>query len=139
MAHDVISDIILDSSCEDESETFSQLESMEDDSSDDDAIWTVVPAQHGEGYYTRKDNYSMNAMVVCDDQRRIRHVSAEFPGSAPDHRDEYLLANSAYPVSEITVPPYKKPAKDTAENSRFNTLHATARFVAEHTIGILKR
>ncbi|GAU99914.1 hypothetical protein RvY_10849 [Ramazzottius varieornatus] len=155
IAHDVISDIILDWSSGNESETFSQLESVEDDSSDDDAIRTVAPVQHGEGCDTRKDNYFLNAMVVCDDQRRIRHVFAGFPGSAQNHRvftnsklarnsskyfagDEYLLANSAYPVSEITVSPYKKPVKDTAENSRFNRLHATARVVAERTIGILK-
>lgn len=113
------------------------------------------PVKGGEDYYTRKGNYALNAMIICDDQRRIRHVMAGFPGGAHDCRvflyskiaknspkyfttGEYLLADSAYPVSEITVAPYKKPAASTSENEKFNFYHSRTRIAAEHTIGILK-
>ena len=51
---------------------------------------------------------------------------------------EYLLADSAYPVSEITVAPCKKPAALKRENETFNLYHSRTRIAAEHTIGILK-
>ena len=51
---------------------------------------------------------------------------------------EYLLADSAYPVSEITVAPYKKPAALKRDNETFNLYHSRTRITAEHTIGILK-
>ena len=113
------------------------------------------PSRSGEDYFTRKGTYAINAMIVCDDQKRIRHVFAGFPGSAHDQRvfsysklaaestkffanTEYLLADCAYPVSEITIPTYKKPAADLLENKRFNERHSQARITAEHTIGMLK-
>ncbi|GAV05590.1 hypothetical protein RvY_15694 [Ramazzottius varieornatus] len=113
------------------------------------------PAGSGEDYFSRKSGYAINAMIVVDDQKIIRHVYAGWPGGAHDHRvfmysklarfpsdyfanGEYLLAGSAYPTSDITVPTYKKPAADIAENRKFNAIHAGARVAAGHTIGILK-
>ena len=112
------------------------------------------PLRGGEDYYTRKGSYAMNTMIICDDQRRIRYVMAGFLGGAHDcrvfhyskiakllHKDftegEYLLADSAYPVSEITVAPYKKPVALLRPNELFNLFHSRTRIAAEHTIGIL--
>ena len=113
------------------------------------------PELHGEDYFTRKGTYALNVMLVSDDQRRIRHVSAGFPGCSHDSRvfsysklsrnasyyftkTEYLLVDSAYPVSDITVPSYKGATSRIAENRAFNLCHSRARIVIEHTNGILK-
>ena len=94
-------------------------------------------------------------MIVCDDQKIIRHVFAGFPDSAHDQRvflysklakdttklfgsTEYFLADCAFPVSGITIPTYKKLASDTKEKKRFNERHSQARITVEHTIGMLK-
>ena len=113
------------------------------------------PDLNGEDYFTRKGSYALNVMLVCDDQRRIRHVSAGFPGCSHDSRvfsysklarnssryfskTEYLLADSAYPVSDITVPSYEGAGSRTAENEAFNLCHSRTRIVVKHTNGVLK-
>ncbi|GAU89796.1 hypothetical protein RvY_02306 [Ramazzottius varieornatus] len=114
-----------------------------------------APSMCGEDYYTRKGSYAINAMIVCDDLKRICHVFAGFPGCSHDHRvfmysklalnpfkyfsgHEYLLADSAYPVSDIIVPTFKKPLANSHENTALNTAHSQARVIVEQTIGMLK-
>ena len=111
------------------------------------------PSRRGEDYFTREGTYAIDAMIVCDDHKKIEH--AGFLGSAHDQRvfsylklakdttlyfqnTEYLLADCAYPISEITIPTYKKPAVDTLDNERFNERHSQTTIPAEHTIGMLE-
>lgn len=113
------------------------------------------PAVHGEVYYDRKRRYSINAQVICDNRRRIIALHSGHPGSCADvsvYREmdlfkfperyfepgEYLLADSAYPISETCVSVYKGQRGKERDNSDFNMCVAHVRVVNEHTIGVLK-
>jgi hypothetical protein len=78
------------------------------------------PQRDGSNYYSRKGSYGVAAMVVCDDQKRIRYICCGFPGSAHDQRvlnncrlsiepdqffepKEYLLSDSGYAPSRMIV------------------------------------
>eukprot|EP00644_Phytophthora_capsici_P013820 jgi/Phyca11/119893/e_gw1.40.258.1 len=117
------------------------------------------PAVDGECYFDRKSRYSINAQVVCDDQRRIIAFYSGWPGSCSDStvyrnmqlakpsskplyfsEGQYLIADSAYPADRVNntlVPAYKKNMKGN-DIEAFNTCVAHVRVVNEHTIGVLK-
>lgn len=88
---------------------------------------STKPCGHSEDFYIRKSNYAINAMIVCDDLKVIRHCYVGWPGNTHDNRvydnsmlakspsdffsgDQYILADSAYTASREVVPAYKKPA-----------------------------
>lgn len=97
-------------------------------------------------------------MIVCDDQKLIRYCFTGWAGSSHDARvfassalsrssrdyfsgNEFLLADSAYPVKEEVVPAYKKPTNGgdlVGDNKVFNNHLANIRVRIEHCIGILK-
>jgi hypothetical protein len=52
--------------------------------------------------------------------------------------DQYLLANSAYKLTQTVVPAYKAPAAYQQANAEFNFHLAKSRVWNEHCIGILK-
>jgi hypothetical protein len=117
------------------------------------------PAVDGEYFFDRKQRYSVNAQVVCDDHRRIIAFYTGWPGSSADStvyqemqlsddskkplffsQGEYLIADSAYPADLsccTVVPSYKSNMKGT-DIEDFNTCVAHVRVVNEHTIGVLK-
>lgn len=117
------------------------------------------PAIDGECYFDRKQRYSLNAQVVCDDRRKIMAFFSGWPGSCADstvykemllannsHKHhffgpgEYLLADSAYPADfthNTLVPAYKSSTLGSNIED-FNTCVAHVRVVNEHTIGVLK-
>ena len=102
--------------------------------------------------------YSLNVMIVCDDQKRVIYYNAGWPGSTHDNRvfrnsklfydrgsyfsqKEYLLGDSAYSASPIMVQAFKKQAAEAElppNNEFFNTCLAQVRIASEHCIGILK-
>lgn len=115
------------------------------------------PTWNGEDFYSRKSNYAVSAMIVCDDQKLIRHCYVGWPGSTHDNRvydnsalgmnpraffsgEQYLLADSAYTPSREIVPAYKKPfgGELAGDNKKFNDAHCNLRVRIEHCIGILK-
>lgn len=115
------------------------------------------PSWHGEDFYSRKASYSLSCMIVCDDQKLIRHVYTGWAGSSHDARvysnsplgrypdvyfggDEYLLADSAYQTLKEVIPAYKKPVNGdlVGDNAIFNYRLSMIRVRIEHCIGILK-
>lgn len=113
------------------------------------------PALCGEMYYDRKKRYSISAQVICDHQRRITNMHIGYPGSCADvtvykemdvckraalyfNQEEYLLADSAYPITTSTVPLYKRIHTNDPENRQFNLCGAHVRVANEHCIGMLK-
>jgi hypothetical protein len=108
-------------------------------------------------YKGRKFVYTLSAMVVNDDQRRIRFYISGWPGSTHDNRvarnskmwidpehffdhNQYIIGDSAYEnhwfvVSAYTAPPGEQVPPDLAA---FNSVMSKARVVSEHTIGLLK-
>ncbi|XP_055344565.1 uncharacterized protein LOC129592532 [Paramacrobiotus metropolitanus] len=121
-----------------------------------DIVLAVKPALNGEDYFSRKKSYSLSAMVVCDDNKRITYTCCGFTGATHDSRvykntelwrnsgkyfkkDEYILADSAYAVSTTVLPPYRKGEKERSiANRRFNKQHSRLRVKVEHCIGMLK-
>ena len=98
-------------------------------------------------------------MVVCQHNRRISYIFSGVPGSYHDQRvfnlsafgredshnrfltgEEFILAGSAYTPTVECVPIVKKPPNGslTDKQVKFNEKCASARVVAEHTIGLIK-
>jgi hypothetical protein len=116
------------------------------------------PSLYGDVYLTRKSNYAVHMLVVCDDQARIRFYTAGWPGSVHDNHTwklsdlslraaeffsgiQYLLGDSAFSSSAVMIPAFKKVAGHgmLREHEKFNTFLAKPRVISEHScIGILK-
>ena len=108
-------------------------------------------------YSGRKHAYSISALIICDDQRRIRYINAGWPGTAHDNRilrnsnifqrplsffaeRQYILGDSAFENTWFVVLAFKKPRgnKLPREQEIFNDAMSKPRVISEHTIGILK-
>ena len=76
------------------------------------------PSKDGEDYYSRKGKYGLVGLIVCDDQKRIRHIYTDWPGCAHDARvfensplalntqqfftvGQYLFADCGYKPSPV--------------------------------------
>ena len=117
-------------------------------------ILSSKPSYQGEQYFNRKSQYSISCLLVNDQNCKITHVHAGFPGLAHDSRvfvnsqiwqkhnnffrGEYLLVDIGYPLTSITLPPYKQPAASRLENQLFNKHLSSIRVRSEYTIGQLK-
>ena len=116
-----------------------------------------APTLNAEDYFTRKGNYAIKALFVCDDKARITLVEMGWPGSVHDNRvwlnsdvylakekyfssKEYLLGDSAFSASMVMVPAFKKSpnAALSEERKYFNTKLAKVRIKSEHCIGLVK-
>lgn len=112
---------------------------------------------NAEDYYDRKCGYSINAIIVNDDCKRIRYIHVGWAGSVHDQRSfdssdlaqqprrfflpgQYLTGDSAFTPSLSLVSVYKKPKAGalTEFQEAFNTVIGKFRVYSEHTIGILK-
>lgn len=113
------------------------------------------PGKCGEVYFDRKHNHSIAAQVVCDHRRRITTLHVGFPGSCADVTvframdmcknarhyfadGEYMLADSAYPITPTCVPLFKGAEAKHTDNVHFNFCGAHVRVANEHAIGLLK-
>lgn len=99
--------------------------------------------------------YSVSMQVICDVDKRIISMHVGCPGSCADSSvfrrmgvykysirhfspGEYLLADSAYGLSNFCIPPYKVPAANIPANVAFNYCLAKSCVRNEHCIVILK-
>ena len=108
-------------------------------------------------YSGRKLGHSITMFIINDDKLHIRSYLAGWPGSVHDNRvfgkmavnrfpeqhfspNEYILADSAVENCSFVVSAFKKPPLQPmpALEEKFNARLASARVVAEHTIGVLK-
>ncbi|XP_065356149.1 putative nuclease HARBI1 [Calliphora vicina] len=108
-------------------------------------------------FFNRKGTFSVNAMIICDYNMKVRAVDARRPGSCHDSfiwklsraRDFFLhnylngdtnsllLGDSGYGLELFLLSPYKDVVAGTAEH-KFNNKHASGRNIVERTIGVLK-
>ena len=104
----------------------------------------------------RKQKYGFQATIVCDDEARILKFNCSYPGAVHDARawrklgvykhpqrylrgNEFLLADSAYPLTETTIVPYKHSSAHLSSSKRmFNYRLSGLRVSVEHCIGHLK-
>lgn len=108
-------------------------------------------------YHGRKYHYSLNAMILCDDKRRIRAYLAGNPGTCHDMRAarqmklwknpeafldpcQYGIGDCAFDNDWFMVSSYKKPNGRVMprEHEIFNNKMAKPRVISEHVNGILK-
>jgi len=116
-----------------------------------------APMVNGEDYYTRKGDYAIKGLVICDDAARITWVEMGWPGSVHDNgvwvnskiyvatdkyfdQKEYLLGDSAFSASAVMIPAFKKGHNSNLSEERqyFNTKLAKIQIKSEHRIGLLK-
>jgi len=115
------------------------------------------PMVNGDDYYTRKGDYAIKGLVICDDAAQITWVEMGWPGSVHDncvwanseiylgtdkyfYQKEYLLGDSAFSTSAVMIPAFKKGQKRNLSGDKrfFNTKLAKVRIKSEHCIGLLK-
>ena len=111
------------------------------------------PSVDPETYWSRKQKYSMNVQIVCNEKREIIYYQVGYPGSCPDSvcfrntdlfknpsryfsRGEYLLADGGYILNSKTLVPYRNPQEP--ETLEFNRKLSSARIIVEHVMGNLK-
>ncbi|MBW0576780.1 hypothetical protein O181_116495 [Austropuccinia psidii MF-1] len=109
----------------------------------------------GEVYYDCKKRYSLNVQIVCDNFKRITDLLSGWPGSCAHSTrykrmglylrpcnffspGQYLLTDSAYPLSLHCIPCYKGAAAESRYNRLFNFYLSQSQVRIEHCIGILK-
>jgi hypothetical protein len=114
--------------------------------------FAVRPAVDGEVFWTRKHTYAMNTQLVCDETLRILFYQTGWAGSVHDAKafkhtslfrnpaelfsnGEFILGDSAYPLSPNLLTPYRNAA---GVNRDFNFRHANMRVSVEHLMGALK-
>ena len=118
-------------------------------------VFAEKPVKEGEAYYSRKSDYGINSQIVADLDGHIRYIFTGYPASVHDSRcvrnsdlfkvpekffskGEYVLADSAYTLSDTVLPTFKKPASLRANNAAFNVIHSSMHVKVEHCIGMLK-
>ncbi|XP_036340840.1 putative nuclease HARBI1 [Rhagoletis pomonella] len=117
----------------------------------------IAPTENKHLYYNRKGNYSLNVMLLCDHELKVRYVDASHPGASHDsfiwntsdlraHFEQdylrgvtnfWLLGDAGYPLEPWLLTPHRVPNEGSTE-SRFNEVHSKCRNVIERTNGVLK-
>ena len=117
-----------------------------------------------EKFYNRKSRYSINCVMICDDQKRIRWFTCRHAGSAHDSRIweesnmkaalarrlpqhlQYLIGDEGFSCSDtlLTIVRNQEMEKITdpthlAEVKAYNSSLKKARVRIEHTFGMLKK
>ncbi|XP_054259674.1 putative nuclease HARBI1 [Macrosteles quadrilineatus] len=115
-----------------------------------------APVLNEQQYVDRKNNHSINCMVVCGPDYSFFYVSARWPGSVHDarvlrnstlyHRMEggwrpieggVLLGDSGYPLLDWLMTPTGVNLEDPAV-VRYNRKHKSTRRIVENSLGKLK-
>lgn len=120
-------------------------------------IMLLKPREDEHIFFNRKSTHSLNAMVICDEEKRILSICAQYGGSSHDsfvwrqspekfllesgrrnnNKNGWLLGDSGYPLEPWLMTPFRNPPAGSAE-ANFNFVHAQARSNVEQCIGILK-
>jgi hypothetical protein len=111
-----------------------------------------APNKDPEVYFTRKKKYAIHCQGIVNDRGIFISFDIGWPGSVHDARvfrnssfyknysnliqeDDYLLGDSAYPISPFLIPPFKDP---NSQQKEFNQFHSRHRVVIENAFGRLK-
>jgi DDE superfamily endonuclease len=112
-----------------------------------------APSKDPEVSFTRKKRYAIHCQGIVNDKGIFTNFDIGWPGSVHDARvfrnssfyknyshfiqgDDYLLGDSAYPISSFLIPPFKDPS--TRKHKEFNRFHSHHRVVVENAFGRLK-
>ena len=98
-----------------------------------------APSKDPEVYFTRKKRYAIHCQGIVNDSGIFTSFDVGWPGSVHDARvfrnssfyknysqliqdDDYLLGDSAYPISPFLIPPFKDPS--SRKQKEFNQFHS---------------
>ncbi|KAF8584006.1 hypothetical protein K439DRAFT_1647047 [Ramaria rubella] len=115
--------------------------------------WLMVDGTLVPFWYDHKSNYSFNVQLISTPSLRIIDYGVGLPGSQHDAtawkqtwiplehetllgRDEWVWADTAYPLQTWCQAPYKKPEKDIPENARYNYYVSRVHVRSEHLIWV---
>lgn len=116
------------------------------------------PSLNGRFYSTYKKNYAVKWQVICDMNKKVRQFLGVVYGSVHDSTVfkstrmyqtprvflndlEYIIEDSAYPLSPFCVVPYKSNSRSAPleERTAFNKTLSKYRVRVEHCIGEIKK
>ena len=118
-------------------------------------IFAQKPHIDGETYWCRKQFYSSNVILICNDKGSIIFYVIGWPGSLYDYTifdktklvrfperyfspGEFVLADAGFALKWYCITPYRHPAAELPENKIFNHYFSSARVTIEHVNGWLK-
>ncbi|KAG1467273.1 hypothetical protein G6F56_004499 [Rhizopus delemar] len=114
------------------------------------------PTERGDEFFTRKGNYAIQTMAACDHERRITYIETGFYGRRHDANifrrslmgktpsdyfkaKEYILGDSAYPLEQYLVTPFRQNSTGLSKRHKdFNFHHSRVRMAIENCFGIMK-
>lgn len=112
------------------------------------------PTTFRDSYICRKGFPAMHLQAVCDSSLRFLDVFCGYPGSVHDSRvfrnsllhdalqnlpgKYHLLGDSAYPLSNMLLTPFRDNGHLTSEQKKFNAAHSSTRVDIERSFGLLK-
>jgi hypothetical protein len=111
-----------------------------------------APTKDKEVYFTRKKRYALHCQGIVDHRGIFLDYDVGWPGSVHDAKvyrhshfysnrsslikgNDFLIGDSAYPLSPFLIKPYNKP---NSEQKIFNQIFSSHRIVVEHSFGRLK-
>ncbi|XP_055905253.1 putative nuclease HARBI1, partial [Eupeodes corollae] len=120
-------------------------------------VQIIAPSENRHLFYNRKGKYSLNVMLLCDNELRISYVDASHPGACHDSfiwnvsplkvhfeqeylngaRNFWILGDAGYPLEPWLLTPHRTPVPGSRE-SKFNEVHTSSRNIIERTNGVLK-
>jgi hypothetical protein len=122
-----------------------------------DGTHIMIPGpRNDDSFYNRKGVNSMILQGICNSGMSFIDVYCGWPGSAHDARVwrnspiyqnlrnnaiptfYHLLGDSAYPLEEFIIVPFKDNGHLTAQQKRFNKILSSTRVVIEQAYGRLK-
>ena len=103
-------------------------------------------------YFTRKKRYALHCQGIVDHRGIFISYDVGWPGSVHDAKvyrnsyfylnrsslikgDDFLIGDSAYPLSPFLIKPFSKPNED---QTKFNRIFSSHRIVVEHSFGRVK-
>jgi len=112
-----------------------------------------APSQDATAYFTRKKRYAIQCQGIVDYRGIFINYIIGWPGSVHDARvysnsdfflnkekyieeDDYVLGDSAYPISPFLISPFKNPSN--YQQRQFNFIHSKHRVVVKNAFGRLK-
>ncbi len=110
-------------------------------------------SKDSEVYFTRKKCYAIHCQGIVNDSGIFTSFDVGWPGSVHDvwvfrnssfyknysnliQDDDYLLGDSAYPISPFLIPLFKDPG--SWKHKEFNQFHSRHRVIVENCFGRLK-
>nr|CAI5859596.1 unnamed protein product [Callosobruchus analis] len=118
-------------------------------------IFIKQPVGNAVDYYNRYQSHSVILQAMCDPRKRFINISVGHPGRMHDARrslyqrivdeDEplinpeyHLIGDSAYPLLQEVLTPYRDTGHLTEAETRFNVRFSSIRSTIERAFGLLK-